>query len=191
MVGDGGARNRCVQWSHGHHLFAPAPPHVPPARPSCVAVDRVAMPLGCLFPALFCPARAGWIGGMRIYIMSDARRGALLQYDTVTAVLYGRGSSVAVIQCQAWTRPEGREGRGLHISGRGQSPSQPPRRPQAPAPLQPALLGSISHHGRHRARHSEWLLADRQPRSRQAPAAAHTKHPSTLSRDSAQQPQRP
>ena len=41
-----------------------------PPRLTCLQLDLAAsqsielrMPLGCLFPALFCPARAGWIGG--------------------------------------------------------------------------------------------------------------------------------
>jgi hypothetical protein len=67
-----------------------------PPRLTCLQLDLAAsqsielrMPLGCLFPALFCPARAGWIGGMRIYIMNDARRAARCS----CTVLYGRGCS--------------------------------------------------------------------------------------------------
>ena len=89
MVGDGGARNRCVQWSHGHHLFAPAPPHVPPARPSCVAVDRVAHASGLPFSRPVLPRARGVDRRLRIYIMNDARRAARCS----CTVLYGRGCS--------------------------------------------------------------------------------------------------
>ena len=147
--------------------------HLP--RPTCLQLDLAASqsielrcPWAAFFPPCFAPRDRRHAHTYSKYIYPGNER-CTTRRATYTVRYRQR---VAVIQSvpgrPAWTgglqtRPEGGEGRGLHISGRGQSPSQPPRRPQAPVPLQPALLGSISHHGRHRARHSEWLLADRQP----------------------------